>query len=164
MITPRRGPLRKHILYCWRGVFTAPLYSNGSYSSVACLFVAGGMCLPTRCLTMNVYSDFTIPIFGRHVTIWRLEYTPGSYLSRGMVKHESWKLHRSMHLALVIRTLNLRMFIYTNIIGTVLYYYCIRFSLLICLLMCRVLFSVHKILQVKRILFISLGTQLLIIT
>jgi hypothetical protein len=27
-------------LYCWEGVFTAPLHSNGSYSIVACVFVA----------------------------------------------------------------------------------------------------------------------------
>jgi hypothetical protein len=25
-------------LYCWEGVFTAPLHSNGSYSIVACIF------------------------------------------------------------------------------------------------------------------------------
>jgi hypothetical protein len=38
-------------------------------SIVACLFVAAGTCLPRSCLAMNVYSDFTIPAFGRHVTI-----------------------------------------------------------------------------------------------
>jgi hypothetical protein len=27
------------------------------------------MCLPSRCLAMNVYSDFTIPAFGRRVTL-----------------------------------------------------------------------------------------------
>jgi hypothetical protein len=32
-------------------------------------FVVAGMCSPSRCLVMNVYSDFTIPLFGRHVTI-----------------------------------------------------------------------------------------------
>jgi hypothetical protein len=26
------------------------------------------MCLPSRCLTLNVYSNLTIPAFGRHVT------------------------------------------------------------------------------------------------
>jgi hypothetical protein len=57
-------------LYCWEGVSTAPLHSNGSYSIVACLFVAIGMCLPSRCLAMNVYSDFTIPTFGRHIKIY----------------------------------------------------------------------------------------------
>jgi hypothetical protein len=51
-------------LYCWEGVFTAPLHSNRSYSIVACVFIAEGMCLPGRCLAMNVYSDFTIPAFG----------------------------------------------------------------------------------------------------
>jgi hypothetical protein len=42
---------------------------NGSYSIVACVFVAAGMCLPSRCLTMNIYSDFITPVFRRHVTI-----------------------------------------------------------------------------------------------
>jgi hypothetical protein len=31
--------------------------------------VSVGMCLPSLCLAMGVYSDFTIPAFGRHVTI-----------------------------------------------------------------------------------------------
>jgi hypothetical protein len=47
----------------------APLHSNGRYSTVACVFVAAGMGLASRCLAMNVYSDFTISAFGRHVTI-----------------------------------------------------------------------------------------------
>jgi hypothetical protein len=46
-------------LYCWEGVFTVPLHSNGSYSIVACVFVAAGMCLPSRCLAVDVFSDFT---------------------------------------------------------------------------------------------------------
>jgi hypothetical protein len=50
-------------------LFTAPLHSNGSYSSVVCVFDAVGMCLPSRCLAVNVYSDFAIPAFGHHVTI-----------------------------------------------------------------------------------------------
>jgi hypothetical protein len=29
-----------------------------------------GMWLPSRCLTMNVYSDSDIPAFGRHVTVY----------------------------------------------------------------------------------------------
>jgi hypothetical protein len=58
-------------LYCWEGVFTAPLHRNWSYSIVACVFVAAGMCLPSCCLAMNIYSDFTIPAFGRHVTIFK---------------------------------------------------------------------------------------------
>jgi hypothetical protein len=62
-------------LYCWEGEFIAPLHSNGSYSIVVCVFVAAGMCLPSRCLAMNVYSDFTTPAFGRHVTIFSRIYT-----------------------------------------------------------------------------------------
>jgi hypothetical protein len=50
-------------------VFTAPLHSNGNYLIVACVFVATGMCLPSRCLPMNAYSDFTIQASGRHVTV-----------------------------------------------------------------------------------------------
>jgi hypothetical protein len=34
-----------------------PLYGSGSYSIVACVFVAAGICLPSRCLGMNVYSE-----------------------------------------------------------------------------------------------------------
>jgi hypothetical protein len=56
-------------LCCWEGVFKAPLVSNGIYSIVACVIVAAGICLPSRCLAMNVCSDLTIPAFGRHVTI-----------------------------------------------------------------------------------------------
>jgi hypothetical protein len=37
-------------------MFTAPLHSNGSYSIAACLFVAAGIYLPSRCLeTAPVY-------------------------------------------------------------------------------------------------------------
>jgi hypothetical protein len=57
-------------LYCWEGVFTPPLHSNGIYCIVAFVFVAAGMCLPSRCLAMNIYSDFNIPAFGRHVTLF----------------------------------------------------------------------------------------------
>jgi hypothetical protein len=64
-------------LYCWEGVFTASLHSKGSYAIVACVFVAAGMCLPSRCVTMNVYSVFTIPAFGLHVTIsWHTTHRP----------------------------------------------------------------------------------------
>jgi hypothetical protein len=56
-------------LCCWEGVFTASLHSKGSYSIVACVFVEEGMFLPSRCLAMDVYSDFSIPVIGRHVTI-----------------------------------------------------------------------------------------------
>jgi hypothetical protein len=34
---------------------TAPLHSNGIYSIVACVFVAAGMCLPSRCLEMGIH-------------------------------------------------------------------------------------------------------------
>jgi hypothetical protein len=45
-ITPRHGPRGKHSpLYCWEGVFTAPLHSNWSNSIVVCIFVGAGICL-----------------------------------------------------------------------------------------------------------------------
>jgi hypothetical protein len=50
-------------------MFTMPLHSNGNYSIVVCVLVAVGVCLPTRCPAMNVYSDFIIPALGRHITI-----------------------------------------------------------------------------------------------
>jgi hypothetical protein len=61
-------------LHCWEGVFTAPLYSKGRYSIVACVFVAEGMFLPNRCLAITAHSNFAIPTFGRHVTISCLHY------------------------------------------------------------------------------------------
>jgi hypothetical protein len=64
-----RTTQKTHPLYCWEGVFTAPLHSKGSYSIVACVFFAEGICLPSYCLTKNLYSDFTILVFGRHITI-----------------------------------------------------------------------------------------------
>jgi hypothetical protein len=50
-ITTLHGPRRKQPLDCWKGVFTAPLYNNGSYSIVACVFIAAGMC--TESLSSN---------------------------------------------------------------------------------------------------------------
>jgi hypothetical protein len=66
---------RKHSLFYWKGVFIAPLLSNGSYSIVACVCVAAGMCLPSHSIEMAVYSDFTIPTFGRQFTIYIYIYT-----------------------------------------------------------------------------------------
>jgi hypothetical protein len=37
---------------------------------VLSLFVSEGTCLPSRCPAMNVYYDFTITAFARHVTIF----------------------------------------------------------------------------------------------
>jgi hypothetical protein len=61
---------RKHrFLCCCEGMFITPLHSNESYLIAACVFVAVEMCLPSCCLAVNVYSDVTIPAFGRHVAI-----------------------------------------------------------------------------------------------
>jgi hypothetical protein len=57
-------------LSCWEDMFTAPLHSNGSYSIVACVFVASGTCLMSSCLARDVSSDFTIAAFGHHATIY----------------------------------------------------------------------------------------------
>jgi hypothetical protein len=56
---PSGRTYRKHRFHCY----------PPNTSIVACLFVAAGKCLPRRCLVLNVYSDFTILVFGRHVTI-----------------------------------------------------------------------------------------------
>jgi hypothetical protein len=60
---------KTQFLNCREGVFTTPLHSNESYSIVACVIVAAGMFLPSSCLAMDVFFDFTIPAFGRHATI-----------------------------------------------------------------------------------------------
>jgi hypothetical protein len=72
--------LKTQPLCCWEGVLTAPLHSNGRYSIVACVFVAVGMCLPSRCLVMNSYSDFTIPAFGCHVMLRIRDHVASSSL------------------------------------------------------------------------------------
>jgi hypothetical protein len=67
-----RATQKTQPLSCSEGVSIAPLHTKGSYSSVACVFDAAGMCLQGRCLAMNVYPDFTIPAFGHNVTISRM--------------------------------------------------------------------------------------------
>jgi hypothetical protein len=57
-------------LYCWEGVYRAQLHSNVSYSIVNFIFVTAGISLPSSCLAMDVFSDFTIPTFGHQVTIY----------------------------------------------------------------------------------------------
>jgi hypothetical protein len=73
-------------LYCWEGMFTVPLHSNGSYSVVACVFIAAGMCLPSHCLAMNVCSDFTILAFRGYVTVYIQGFC---YLSQSVFRPES---------------------------------------------------------------------------
>jgi hypothetical protein len=69
-------------LYCWGGVFTAPLRNNGSYSIADFVFVAAGISLPSRCVAINVYSDFTMPAFRRHVTIFTATFTKVGWVKR----------------------------------------------------------------------------------
>jgi hypothetical protein len=66
--TQRKTPFHKNSSIVIE-VFTSPLHKNGSYSIVACVFVAAVIYLPRSCLAMDVSSDFIIPAFGRHVTI-----------------------------------------------------------------------------------------------
>jgi hypothetical protein len=73
-ITTLHGPRRNQGIYCWEGVFTALFHSSRSYSIVACVFVATGLCLQIRCLAVNGYSDFTFPTFVHHVTVQILPY------------------------------------------------------------------------------------------
>jgi hypothetical protein len=65
-ITPLHGPRGNRSL----SIVGKACLQRRCIAIVACVFVAAGMCLPSRCLAMNVYSDFTIPAFGRHVTIF----------------------------------------------------------------------------------------------
>jgi hypothetical protein len=60
-ITTLHGPRRKHSLSTLRKAHLQCL--------VACVFVAAGMCLPSRCLAMSIYFEFAIPALGRHITI-----------------------------------------------------------------------------------------------
>jgi hypothetical protein len=39
-------------------------------TAMSLCFVSAGTCLPCRCPAMNVFSDFTVPAFGRHVTMY----------------------------------------------------------------------------------------------
>jgi hypothetical protein len=70
-------------LYYWEGVFTAPLHSNGSCSTVACIFVAPRICLQSCSLAMDVCSDFKIPVFGCHVTVRlnRIQWLYNNYVA-----------------------------------------------------------------------------------
>jgi hypothetical protein len=69
LATVARTTQKTQPLYCSEGLFTAPLRNNENYSIVACVFIIVGMCLLNSCLAMDVSSDFTIPDFGRRVTI-----------------------------------------------------------------------------------------------
>jgi hypothetical protein len=60
-----RTTQKTQILYCWEGVFTPLLLA---YS------LPRGICVPSRCLAMNAYSDFAIPDFGRHVTVFYINH------------------------------------------------------------------------------------------
>jgi hypothetical protein len=62
---------------------TSPLHRNGS-SVVACVYVAAGMCLPSRCIAVDVCSDSTLLVFRCHVTIL-------SKLFRSSVLKKQWQ-------------------------------------------------------------------------
>jgi hypothetical protein len=47
-----------------------PKTSPNNTPIVACVFIAAGTCLPSRCLAMNVSSSSTIPAFRSHVTVF----------------------------------------------------------------------------------------------
>jgi hypothetical protein len=77
-------------LCCWEGV-----YSAVSYSIAVCVYVAAGMCLPSRCLAVNVYSDFATPPLGRHVTeSWKMARSP---LSKYLCNHHSRAPYHIFH-------------------------------------------------------------------
>jgi hypothetical protein len=59
-----------------------PLLNNSSV--VVRVFVPAGMCLPSSCLAIDVFSHFTIPAFGAHVTL----LLASGLLSSHVNKHE----------------------------------------------------------------------------
>jgi hypothetical protein len=61
--TSRRTDRRHRFLYCYEGMFTAPLRNNDNYSVFGWVFAARRMCLPSRCLTMGIH----VTIFFRHM-------------------------------------------------------------------------------------------------
>jgi hypothetical protein len=68
-ITILYGSRRKHSLsIVGKACLQRRCVTMEVYSIVGCVIVTVGMCLPSRCLAMNFYSDFTIPAFRRHVT------------------------------------------------------------------------------------------------
>jgi hypothetical protein len=71
-----RTKQKTQTLYCWKGLFTTELHSSGSYSIVACVFVAAGICLPSRCLAINVYFDFVLRLSGI-----MSQYLPGLFVT-----------------------------------------------------------------------------------
>jgi hypothetical protein len=58
-IASRRIQQKAQPLYCWGGVFTAPLHRNSNSSIVVFVFISAGTCLLSRCLEMN-YSGFQV--------------------------------------------------------------------------------------------------------
>jgi hypothetical protein len=66
LITTLHGPRKKYRLYF---VAKACLQRRCIITGVNGLLLAGGICLPSRCLAMNVYFNFVISAFGRHVTV-----------------------------------------------------------------------------------------------
>jgi hypothetical protein len=83
--------------YCLEDVFTAPLHSSGSYSIVICVFVAAEICLLSHCPAMNIYSDFTIPAFGRHVTILLIQLIQMASLFKHFIYLMLGSVSRKIH-------------------------------------------------------------------
>jgi hypothetical protein len=67
--SPRRKRRKHRISIVGKACLQRRCKATEVFSIVACVFVVAGICLPSRCVTMNVYSDFGIPAFGRHVRI-----------------------------------------------------------------------------------------------
>jgi hypothetical protein len=73
--TPRETTFSWKFFYCYRSVLISPLSRNGNSSIVVCVFISAGICLPSRCLAMNVYTSSALPAFRCHVTIFFLYLT-----------------------------------------------------------------------------------------
>jgi hypothetical protein len=65
----------------WRRPQQKPTFHNNSPIVIQ-------VCLPRRCLTMNVYSGSTIPVFRRHVTIYTTYHKLTTLLSSALYSNE----------------------------------------------------------------------------
>jgi hypothetical protein len=61
-VAPTENTVSWQVLWGYRGVFTLPLHGNNSI--VVCMFVSTGICLLSRHIAVNFYSDSTVLLWG----------------------------------------------------------------------------------------------------
>jgi hypothetical protein len=74
-ITTLHGPNREYRFQQYPYYCVLPIRYLETRSCIACVFVAAGMCLPSRCLAMDVWCGATIPGFRRHVTVYTSNFS-----------------------------------------------------------------------------------------